>query len=141
MSRLFCFVAAAGMALAATACQKTGVSPAPGLVGEWSWVISRGGFTGNQTYTPASTGTVRQWVFRADSTFQQRETRQGAAQPAQVGTYSLGAVSSIYTGQPARSLTLRLGQQAEVYVLSELGSRLVVADNQYDGFTDTYERR
>jgi len=140
MSRLLFAVAAAGLALTTPGCQKTATPPL-GLVGEWGWVSSRGGLTGKQTDTPASTGTSRQWVFRADSTFQQRETRQGVALPAQEGTYLLGVVSSIYTGRPARALTIiRLGQH-QTYVLSELGSRLVVNDNYPDGFGKTYERR
>lgn len=138
MSCLLPAVIAAALALTTPGCQKT-ETPPQGLVGEWSWVASTGGHTG-QTYTPASTGTTRRWLFRADSTFRLTETRQGVAQPVQAGTYSLGVVRSIYTGQPARALTIRLGQP-QTYVLSELGDRLEVADNFYDGFADTYERR
>jgi hypothetical protein len=134
-------LAAAILALGAVACQKTTLAPpAEGLVGEWNWVQSRGGFTGNQTETPASTGTSRRWAFRADSTFTQYVVQQGVAKPAQAGTYSLGVARSIYTGQPARALTIRLGQP-QTYLLSGVSSsRLVLADNAYDGFGDTYER-
>lgn len=139
MNRPFSLLAAV-LALGVSACQKTTVSaPAEGLAGEWSWVESRGGLTGNQTYTPASTGTTVRWILRADSTVQINTTRQGLAQPIQTGTYSLGMGRSIYSGQPGRLLTLRLAQP-RVYLLSELGSRLVVADNNPDGYTTTYER-
>ncbi|NML67729.1 hypothetical protein HHL22_21215 [Hymenobacter sp. RP-2-7] len=140
MNRVFALLAAT-LALGGTACQKTEALPqGQGLVGEWNWVQSRGGLTGNQTYTPASTGTTIRWVFRADSTVQVSTTRQGVTQPMQMGTYSLGVAKSIYSGQPARALTIRL-KQAQTYILSELSSnRLVVDDNAYDGFGDTYER-
>ena len=130
--------AAAGLALATPACQKA-EAPPQGLLGEWNWVESRGGLTGNQTYSPASTGTTVRWLFRADSTVLVRTTQQGVAQPTQTGTHSLGTVRSIYSGQAARTLTLRLAQPRG-YVLNELSSRLVVADNNPDGYTTAYER-
>lgn len=68
-------------ALAATACQKISVSPSEGPVGEWNWVASQGGFTGNQTEAPASTGTTKRWLFRADNTFQLAVTWRRVAQP------------------------------------------------------------
>lgn len=128
------------LALGAPACQPTNVSPKGGasLVGEWHWVSSTGGFTGKQTYTPASTGTEEKWVFGADSTYQVYATKQGATRLTESGSFSVGTAPSIYTGQPARALRL---QGRQPYIIEELGStRLGLADNSPDGFGHTYER-
>ena len=98
-----------------------------------------GGITGKQTHTPASTGSTDTWVLRADSTYELRTTQPGGGQTTVTGTFSLGSVKSIYSGQPARSLTLR-SKQPQTFVIQELTSRLVLADNYYDGFGHTYER-
>ena len=75
----------------------------------------------------------------ADSTYQRRTRQAGGALLTETGTFSLGSTKSIYSGQPARALTLR-GKQAQTFVVQELTSRLVLADNYYDGFGHTYER-
>lgn len=142
MLRATFLTAAALLALGAAACQQAVVSPKGGtsLVGEWHWVSSTGGLTGNQTYTPASTGTEEKWVFRADSTYQVYATKQGTTQLTKSGTFSLGPAPSIYTGQPARALYLG-GRQARPAIIEELSStRLRLADNYPDGFGSTYER-
>jgi hypothetical protein len=127
--------------MGAASCQRADVAPAAdlGIVGEWHWVSSRGGLTGKQAYTPASTGSTDTWLLRADSTYQRRTTQPGGTQTTETGTFSLGSVKSIYSGQPARALVLR-GKQSQTFVIQELGSRLVVADDYYDGFGHTYER-
>jgi hypothetical protein len=130
------------LAVSASACQKASVSPTAAdqrIVGEWHWASSTGGTTGKQTYTPASTGSTDTWVFNADSTYQRRTTQPGGAQATEMGTFSLGSTKSIYSGRPARALTLR-GKQSQTFVIQELTSRLVLADNHYDGFGHTYER-
>jgi hypothetical protein len=129
-------------AICASACQKADVAPAntdQSIVGEWHWVSSVGGLTGKQTYTPASTGSTETWVLKADSSYQRRISQPSGAQTTETGTFSLGSVKSIYSGQPARTLTLR-GKQSQTFVIQELTSRLVLADNWYDGFGHMYER-
>jgi hypothetical protein len=137
----YCALAAL-LAVSTTACQKAGVAPATadhGLIGEWHWVSSTGGLTGKQTSTPASTGATITWVFKPDSTYQRVTTQAGGTPLTDRGTFSLGSVKSIYSGQLAQSLTL-LGKQAQTFLIEELTPRLVLADNAYDGFGHTYER-
>ncbi len=137
-----CCALAALLAVSTTACRKAGVEPAPadqGLLGAWHWVSSTGGFTGKQTYTPASTGAIITWLFKPDNTYQSVTTQVGGTQVTDTGTYSLGSVKSIYSGQSAQSLTLH-GKQSQTFVIEEVSTRLVLADNAYDGFGHTYER-
>jgi len=136
-----CCALAVVIAVGTASCQRANVAPAAGqgIVGEWHWTSSIGGFTGKQTLTPASTGSAETWILRADSTYQRRTMQLGGAQVTETGTFSLGSVRSIYSGQPARALTLR-GARSQTFVIQELTSRLVVADNYYDGFGHTYER-
>lgn len=143
MNHAFALATVALLALGASACQQATVAPegGTGLVGEWRWVLSQGGFTGKQTDTPASTGTTHTWLFRADSTYQAYTTRQGTSQLTDSGTFSLGSAPSIYTGRPDRALRLRSRQAQQVYIVQELSShRLRLADNYPDGFGHTYER-
>ncbi len=131
---------AALLLLGTTACQRTDISPADqGIMGEWHWVSTVGGLTGKQTYTPASTSTTETWVFNSDSTYRRVFIQQGKAATTQTGTFSLGSVKSIHTGQAARALILR-GPQAQTFVVQEAASRLALSDNYYDGFGHTYER-
>ncbi|WP_426062278.1 hypothetical protein, partial [Hymenobacter sp. B1770] len=105
------------------------------------------GMTGRQTLTPASTGIAVRWVFTPDSTFQAYETRQGTTRQTKSGTYSLGSVRSIYTGQAARALRFTplpgspVTAGPETYVMEELGAHLRLADNNPDGFGHTYRRK
>jgi hypothetical protein len=57
----------------------------------------------------------------------------------QTGTFSVGLVKSVYTGQAARALILR-GQQGQRLLLKEVTTRLTLSDNYHDGFEHTYER-
>jgi hypothetical protein len=98
-----------------------------------------GELTGKQTYSPASTGSTATWVFKADDTYERRISQAGGASLTETGTFSLGSTKSIYSGQPARALTLS-GKQAQTFVIQERTSRLILADNRYDGFRHTYER-
>ena len=129
------------LGLCASACQqKTDASPtAQGLLGEWHWVATVGGFTGRQTYTPASTGTTETWVFNADSTYRHYTSRLGSSPVTETGIFSLGSVKSIHSGQTARALILR-GQPGQTFLLEEVTTRLALSDNSYDGFGYTYER-
>lgn len=130
------------IAVSTTACQKSNPAPAvtdQGIIGEWHWVSSIGGITGKQTQTPASTGIATTLVFKSDSTFQRSTTQTGSTPLTETGTFSLGAIRSIYSGQPARALTLR-GKQPQTFIIQELTTRLVLADNYYDGFGHTYQR-
>jgi hypothetical protein len=134
------YTLAALLILGTTACQRTDAPPADqGIMGEWHWVSTVGGLTGKQTYTPASTGSTETWVFKSDSTYQHAITRQGSTSVTEMGTFSLGSVRSIHTGQAARALVLR-GQQAQTFLLEEVSTRLALSDNYYDGFGHTYER-
>ncbi|TVT37378.1 hypothetical protein FNT36_23540 [Hymenobacter setariae] len=136
------YCALATLLAVGAACQKASVSPAATdqrIVGEWHWVSSMGGISGKQNHTPASTGSTDTWVLKADSTYQRRTTQPGGAQTTETGTFSLGSIKSIYTGQPARALTLR-SKQPQTFVVLELTPRLVLGDNYYDGFAHTYER-
>jgi hypothetical protein len=132
---------AALLGLCATACQrKTDASPTTqSLLGEWHWVATTGGFTGRQTYTPASTGTTETWVFNADSTYRHYTSRLGSPPVTETGAFSLGSVKSIHSGQAARALILR-GPAGQTFVLEEVTTRLALSDNIYDGFSYTYER-
>jgi hypothetical protein len=126
--------------LGATACRRTDATPAvQGLMGEWHWISTVGGLTGKQTNTPASTGSTETWVFKSDSTYQRAITRQGGTSVTEIGTFSVGSIKSIYTGQAARALILR-GQQGQRLLLKEVTTRLTLSDNYYDGFEHTYER-
>jgi hypothetical protein len=77
-------------------------------------------------------------VFKPDNTYQRVTTQAGGTQLG-TGTFSLGSIKSIYSGQSAQSLTLH-GKQAQTFLIEELTPLLVLADNAYDGFGHTYER-
>jgi hypothetical protein len=136
------YMRASLLCLGASACQKTDATPAPAdqrLMGEWHWVSSVGGLAGKPTSTPASAGSPNTWVFKADSTYQEFTTQPGGAQLTETGTFSLGSVKSIYSGQPTRALTLR-GKRSQTLLIQAVTTRLVLADNSPDGFEHTYER-
>ncbi len=138
MARTF-YPLAALLLLGATACRRTDVTPADqGIMGEWHWVSMAGGIAG-QTYTPASTGYAETLVFNLDSTYRRVSTPQSGPPVTATGTFSVGLVKSIYTGKASRMLTLR-ESQTQMYILEELTTRLILADNHYDGFRHTYER-
>ena len=151
---LFC-VATALLAVSTGACTKEATAPAEvsgtEIYGEWDWVRTSGGLTGNQTYTPASTGVATRWVFKTDGTFQQYDTQQGSTRLTQSTTFTLGTAGSIHTGQPARALTINrqvpgptpntTSVQPVTYIIQGLGTQLVVSDNYADGFGSTYQRR
>lgn len=121
------------------------------LTGEWEWVKTVGGITGSQTYTPASSGAAITWVFKADSTFQQYTTRQGVTQLTESTTLSVRSARSIYNGQLTRTLRINCHLsggassppvvQPVTYLLEALGTELKLADNNPDGFTQTYRRK
>ncbi len=139
MAHIF-YPLAALLLLGTTACRRTDATPADqGIMGEWHWVSTVGGLTGKQTYTPASTGSTQTWVFNSDSTYRYVYTPPSGSPVTTTGTFSVGSVKSIYTGQPSRALVLR-GPQAQTFIVQELATRLILADNHYDGFTLTYER-
>lgn len=141
-----------------TGCEKT-TEPEPALtevagnelIGEWEWVQTVGGLTGGQTYTPMSSGTAVKWVFKADSTFQQYTTRQGVTQLTESTTFSVRSARSIYSGQLARALRINRHVsggassppivQPITYLVAALGAELKLADNNPDGFTQTYRRK
>ncbi|TFZ62606.1 hypothetical protein E4631_24845 [Hymenobacter sp. UV11] len=140
-----------------TSCEKsTATDPTPAvsennISGEWEWVKTVGGLTGNQTYTPSSTGVATKWVFKPDSTFQQYDTRQGVTQLTESTTFSIRSARSIYTGQPTQALRINrhvsagspstLVIQPVIYIIEELGTELKIADNYADGFGQTYRRK
>ena len=153
--KCYSLFALAGLSLltASSGCKKNTTNdpvPVADISGEWNWVTTIGGLTGNQTYTPASTGVAIKWIFKPDSTFQQYNTRQGVAQLTESTTFSIGSTRSIYTGQIAR--TLRINRhvsggspntsvvQPVTYIIEELGTELRIADNYPDGFGQTYRR-
>ena len=116
------------------------------IFGEWEWVSTIGGLTGNQTSTPASTGVTTTWVFKSDSTFQQYDTRQGVSRLAESTTFSIRSARSIYTGQTTQ--TLRINRhvsgptvQPATFIIQEIGTQLKIADNFPDGFGQTYHRK
>ncbi|MDJ0365736.1 hypothetical protein QMK33_11285 [Hymenobacter sp. H14-R3] len=141
-----------------TSCEKSTITdPTPAAVsensisGEWEWVKTVGGLTGNQNYTPSSTGVATIWVFKPDSTFQQYDTRQGVTQLTESTTFSVRSARSIYNGQITQ--TLRINHhvsggspstsviQPITYLIEELGAELKIADNYADGFSQTYRRK
>lgn len=144
--------------LTLTSCEKSsGTEPAPvevsenGISGEWEWVQTVGGMTGNQTYTPASSGVALKWVFKADSTFQEYTTRQGMTQLTESTTFSIGSARSIYNGQLSQALRINRHMnggasspsvvQPATYLIEALGTELKIADNNPDGFSQTYRRK
>ncbi|MGI4872437.1 MAG: hypothetical protein ACRYFX_14815 [Janthinobacterium lividum] len=134
------FYAVAAFLASITACQQEAVTPSTtGIIGEWNWVSCTGGFSGKENLTPATTGTTIKWLFKTDSTVQMYTTKQGVLQPTETGVFSLGTTRSIYSGQPARSLTIRR-MQPEIYVIKSLGSQLVLQDNYPDGFERIFQR-
>jgi hypothetical protein len=151
-------LASLSLLLISTSCEKnTLTDPTPAAVsendisGEWEWVKAVGGLTGNQTYTPSSTGIATTWVFKSDSTFQQYDTRQGVTQLTESTTFSIGSARSIYTGQITK--TLRINRhvsggspstsvvQPVTYLIEKRGTELKIEDNYADGFGRTYRRK
>jgi hypothetical protein len=71
-------------------------------------------------------------VFKADGTYQLHTTYAAGSSLVETGSFTLGTVNSIYSGQSAQALLLR-GKQAQTFVVEELITRLVLAGNSQTG--------
>ncbi len=103
-------------------------APESGLVGEWQWAQSSGGFAG-VTYTPASTGETRTLVITADSLIFRTDGQRTLALK-----YRTVMQSSIYSTEE----TLQLETPGVVNFTVELDGDLILKDECFDCFVHRY---
>lgn len=124
-------------ALFAFSCTKEEVSTASEststLVGEWRWISSTGGIAG-KTITPSSAGYERKLVLTADLKFSRYKDNSLESS----GTYQLTQGKSIYKVEQVDFIKFSDGTSA--VIMSQSAAELSLADNFYDGFSESYQR-
>ena len=118
----------------AFSCIKEEALPNNSLAGTWQWVSSTGGIAG-KTYTPASEGYERSLSLAYDLKYSnlKNSIRQKS------GTFEIIKAKSIYKTELVDFIKYDDGTMSAI--ISQTSDELILADNNYDGFTDTYKRK
>ncbi|MFY7910637.1 MAG: hypothetical protein ACOVO2_13820 [Emticicia sp.] len=103
------------------------------LAGEWRWVSSTGGIAGTTT-TPTSAGYELKLVLTSDFKF----SRYKSAVLEKSGTYQITQAKSIYKAEPVDFIKFSDG--TSLAIMSQTANELSLADNNYDGFSEVYQR-
>ena len=115
------------------------------LLGDWVWIATSGGFTGNFTYKPAANEEV---ILRIKASNQFDVLRNGTLLYS--GTYTTGTMRSIYTSKDTPSIQTqtqppypadspRLLTDGVISTLTATG--MEIDDNAYDGYGCGYRRK
>lgn len=118
----------------AFSCTKEEVLPNNSLAGTWQWVSSTGGIAG-KTLTPASEGFERSLSFTYDLKYS--NLKNSISQKS--GKFEIIQAKSIYKTELVDFIKYDDGTMSAI--ISQTSDELVLADNNYDGFTDTYKRK
>lgn len=103
------------------------------LVGEWRWVSSTGGIAG-RTITPTTAGYERRLILTADLKFSRYKDNTLESS----GTYQITPGKSIY--KPEQVDFIKFSDGTSVVLMSQTTDELSLADNFYDGFSESYQR-
>ena len=113
-------------------CKKESVDANNLLTGEWRWVSSTGGIAG-VTITPASAGYERILLLTSDSKY----SRYNNNVLEKTGTFEIIKAKSIYKIELVDFIKYDDGIRS---VINVTGNELSLADNNYDGFGETFKR-
>ena len=113
-------------------CKKESVDSNNLLTGEWRWVSSTGGIAG-VTITPASAGYERILLLTSDSKYSRYKNNV----LEKTGTFEIIKAKSIYKIELVDFIKYDDGTRS---VINVTGSELSLADNNYDGFGETFKR-
>ena len=113
-------------------CKKESVDVNNLLTGEWRWVSSTGGIAGI-TITPASAGYERTLVLTSDSKYSRYKNNI----LEKTGTFEIIKAKSIYKIELVDFIKY---DDSTMSVINVTGSKLSLADNNYDGFGETFKR-
>lgn len=137
--------------LANSSCQQQSPEPQPTsteIFGEWHWTSDKGGFTGRQVYTPASTGDQRTYRFQRDSSFIECINNR-CTEPTK---FTLRREPSRLFGNQQLILTLRrklalappdtgFVLSLDRYVVQEISDSLRLVQEVRDGYVERYVRK
>lgn len=115
-------------------CKKEEALPNNSLAGTWQWVSSTGGIAG-KTYTPASEGYERSLSFTHDLKY--ANLKNSISQKS--GTFEIIKAKSIYKTELIDFIKYDDGTMSAI--ISQTSEELILADNNYDGFTETFKRK
>jgi hypothetical protein len=118
----------------AFSCQKEEALPNNSLAGVWQWVSSTGGIAG-KTLTPTSEGYERNLTLTYDLKY--FNSKNSITQKS--GKFEIIKAKSIYKTELVDFIKYDDGTMS--VIINQTSSELVLADNNYDGFTDTYKRK
>ncbi|AFK03098.1 hypothetical protein Emtol_1958 [Emticicia oligotrophica DSM 17448] len=103
------------------------------LVGEWRWISSTGGIAG-KTITPSTAGYERRLVLTSDLKFSRYKDNKLEIS----GTYQITQGKSIY--KPEQVDFIKFSDSTSAVIMSQTADELSLADNFYDGFSESYQR-
>ena len=104
------------------------------LAGNRQWVKSTGGIAG-KTFTPASEGYERTLSF----TYNLKYNRSKNNLTEKSGTFEIIKAKSIYKAEVVDFINFNDGTMS--VIISQTSEELILADNNYDGFTETFKRK
>ncbi len=104
------------------------------LAGTWQWVSSTGGIAG-KTFTPASEGYERALSF----TYNLKYNRSKNNLTEKSGTFEIITARSIYKTELVDFI--KYDDETMSVIISQTSEELILADNNYDGFTETFKRK
>jgi hypothetical protein len=118
------------------------------IFGDWEWTSDRGGITGRQVYTPASTGGKRVYRFQRDSSFVECVNNR-CSTPTK---FTLRRERSRLYGNEQLVLTLRRKYRLappdtgavvslDRYVVQDLSDSLRLVQEVHDGYVERYVRK
>jgi hypothetical protein len=136
-----------GLLLSTSACQKEQPSPSAGLVGDWQWVRSIGGFTGRQVLKPAL---GQETLYRFTDDGQWSTCTNGVC--SSPTSFTLQRERSVNTGDEQLILTLRLrvplappdtGSHILLrrLIVREISDTLHLSDDGPDGYGEYYSKK
>ena len=140
---------AGAVLLASSGCKKQAVPPvSTELFGEWQWVSDVGGFTGKAVYTPANTGAVRSYRFDRDSTIVECLNNKCNA-PVK---FTVRMEKSLLDHQQHLILTIPHRVYPALpdtgfhvirsrYIVREVSDSLILDQDVFDGFEESYRRK
>lgn len=103
------------------------------LVGQWKFVSTKGGFTGNQVILPAA-GTTTILVLNSNKTYQMKVN--GLIQ--EDGSYDVSQIQSIYTGKNDNGI--KFDNLSDWKLVSVQNDTLSIADNHVEPFATAYNK-
>lgn len=103
------------------------------ITGEWQWIMSTGGIAGT-TITPASTGYKRKLVLSSD--FKYARYKNDVLEKS--GTFEIVKAKSIYKAELVDFIKYDDSTMSVIESVST--DELLLADNFYDGFGETFKR-